>query len=223
MTSFVHTYRHRAIALPILGIAGASLLFAACGSSSKPTTSPATTAAAASGSATTAAGSGSSNSSVTVSVASVPKLGRVLVNGAGQTLYILASEHGGKITCTTANGCTAIWPAAVLPSGMMHGIAGSGVQASMLGTVMGPSGDTRLTYAGWPLYTYTIDHGPGQTTGQGVKDTWGTWWVLSPSGSPIMTAVSSPATTAPASSPATSPATAPASGGGAPASGGAGF
>ena len=214
MTSPRRTNRHRALAWPIVAVAGASILFAACGSSSKTSAPPATSAAtpAAAGSATPTGGSSASNASVTVSAASVPGVGRVLVNGNGRTLYVLASEKGGKVTCTATGGCTTIWPPAVLPSGMSQGIAGSGVQASLLGTVKSPAGDVRVTYGGWPLYTFAGDNGSGTAKGQGVKDSFGTWWVLSPSGTPITTAPSTPAAAPPASAPST-PTTAPASGG----------
>ena len=98
--------------------------------------------------------------------------GNVLVNGNGRTLYVLATEKG-KVTCTDTGGCTKIWPPAVLPSGTAHGIAGTGVQASLLGTITSPSGDVRLTYGGWPLYTFVGDSRSGQATGQGVKDAFG--------------------------------------------------
>lgn len=198
--------RHRALTFPILAFAAASLVLAACGSSSKASSSSGTSpTTAAAGSGTTSAGSSASNASVTLSAASVSSLGKVLVNGNGRTLYILATEKG-KVTCTSSTGCTSYWVPAVLSSGMSKGIAGSGVQASLLGTITSSSGDVRLTYGGWPLYTYTGDSGSGQSTGQGVKDQWGTWWVLAPSGNPITTAASS-------SSPTTA----------APSSGGAGF
>jgi hypothetical protein len=111
----------------------------------------------------------------------------------------------------------------VLPSGMSQGIAGSGVQASLLGTVKSPAGDTRVTYGGWPLYTFVGDSGSGTAKGQGVKDSYGLWWALNPSGTPITTAT--PATGTPATAPPTtartSPTTAPTTT--APKSGGAGF
>ncbi len=44
-------------------------------------------------------------------------MGTVLVNGQGQTLYMLTSEKGGKITCTAANGCIQAWPETLLTSG----------------------------------------------------------------------------------------------------------
>lgn len=217
MATSVHPRGLPAISGPLLALAGASVLFAACSSSSKASSPPATNAVApAAGSATTvgspssAAGSSASDASVTVKAANVTGLGTVLVNGDGLTLYVLAPERGGKVTCTASGSCTKYWPPAVLPSGMAHGIAGNGVQASLLGTATSPSGDVRLTYAGWPLYTYVSDTRPGQATGQGVKDSFGVWWALSPSGAPITTAASSSATTAPSTTAA-------------PASGGAGF
>jgi len=220
MSFFVRPNRARAIAFPILAVAGASVLFAACGSSSKTSAPPVTsTATPAAAPATTAGGSSASNASVTVKAANVPGLGLVLVNGSGHTLYVLASEKGGKVTCTSSGGCTAIWPPAALPSGMSRGIAGSGVQASLLGTVKSPAGDTRLTYGGWPLYTFVGDNGSGTAKGQGVKDSFGVWWVLSPSGAPITTASAPSApTTAPSA-----PTTAPSSPTTTPQSGGAGF
>lgn len=192
----------RVLTLPVIAVAGTSLLLAACSSSNKSTTSaatnaPATTAAPA---ATTAPAS-MSEASVTVKAANVAGVGTALVDGDGHTLYVLASEKGGKVTCTASGGCTTIWPPVLLPSGMMHGIAGSGVQASLLGTVNGPGGDVRLTYAGWPLYTFSEDTSSNPAKGQGVKDSYGQWWALSPSGSPITTAAaaSSPPTTSGAS------------------------
>ena len=199
MTPPDRSNRHRALALPIVAVAGASILFAACGSSTKTSTPPVTSVAppAAGGSATTTGGSSASNAAVTVSATSVPGVGNVLVDGNGRTLYVLASEKG-KVTCTSGGGCTTIWPPVVLPSGMLQGIAGSGVQASLLSTAKSPAGDVRLTYGGYPLYRFDQDTGPGMAKGQGVTDSYGLWWVLSPSGNTVTTGASTP-TTAPQS------------------------
>ena len=71
---------------------GTAATVAACSSSpsSTPAGSPASSAPA----------GGSSAASTTISAKSVPGVGTVLVNGQGQTLYMLTSEKGGKITCT---------------------------------------------------------------------------------------------------------------------------
>jgi len=129
-----------------------------------------------------------SKASFTLDAASVPGVGKVLVNGAGRTFYILSSEAGGHLTCTDANGCTAVWPATVLPSGTTAGIAGSGIQAVMLGTIRHSEGKLYLTYGGWPLYTYTGDSGPHQSNGQGVSSFGGTWTAITAAGGPAVSA-----------------------------------
>jgi hypothetical protein len=80
---------------------------------------------------------------------------------------------------------------------MTHGVAGSGVQASLLGTVRSADGSLYLTYAGYPLYTFSGDSASGQAKGQGIVSFGGTWWAISPSGAPVT------AGSAPASGPAT--------------------
>src|ERR1700748_3325835 len=141
-----------------------------------------TVAACSSSSSSTAAGSPSSVPSGTASAASamisaksVPGVGAVLVNGRGQTLYMLTSEKGGKITCTQANGCTQAWPETVLTSGTTTAKAGRGVQSSLLGTVKDANGGLEVTYNHWPLYTFSGDSGPGAAKGQGLTSFGGTW------------------------------------------------
>ncbi len=145
----------------------------------------------------------------TVKVAAVPGLGRVLVNGQGRTLYILSSESGGKVTCTAANGCVKFWPHTKLPRGVKHGVAGSGARASLLGTTKGSDGSLYLTYgrSHWPLYTFAGDTGPGEAKGEGITSFGGTWYAITRSGTPVMSAVGA---SMPAAPPTTSPpATAP--------------
>src|SRR5258707_1924982 len=119
---------------------GAAATVAACSSSSPST---------AAGSPGRATASASSAAAVTISAKSVPGVGTVLVNGQGQTLYLLTSERGGTITCTAANGCLQVWPETALPSGSTAAKAGSGVQPSLLGTVKGASGNLEVTYNHW--------------------------------------------------------------------------
>ena len=156
---------------------GTAVTAAACGSSSSGT-------AAGSPSSSAPAGA-SSAAAATVSTKSVPGVGTVLVNGQGQTLYMLTSEKGGKITCTQANGCTQAWPETLLTSGATTAKAGSGVQSSLLGTVKDASGNLEVTYNHWPLYTFAGDSGPGAAKGQGLTSFGGTWYVLNGSGNPV--------------------------------------
>jgi predicted lipoprotein with Yx(FWY)xxD motif len=112
-------------------------------------------------------------------------VGTVLVDGQGQTLYMLTSEKAGKITCTQANGCTQAWPETLVGGGATAATAGSGVQASLLGTVKDASGNLEVTYNHWPLYTFSGDSGPGMAKGQGLTSFGGTWYVLNGSGNPV--------------------------------------
>jgi predicted lipoprotein with Yx(FWY)xxD motif len=156
---------------------GTAATVAACGSSSSST--------AAGSSASSAPAGASSAASATISAKSVPGVGSVLVNGHGQTLYLLTSEKGGKITCTAANGCTRVWPETLLTNEATTATAGNGVQSSLLGTVKDTSGNLEVTYNHWPLYTFSGDSGPGVAKGQGLTSFGGTWYVLNGSGNPV--------------------------------------
>jgi predicted lipoprotein with Yx(FWY)xxD motif len=79
---------------------GTAATLAACGSPSSSTSAGSAGSSAPTG--------GSSAVSAMISAKSVPGVGTVLVNGQGQTLYMLTSDQGGKITCTQANGCTQV-------------------------------------------------------------------------------------------------------------------
>jgi predicted lipoprotein with Yx(FWY)xxD motif len=149
---------------------GTAAAVAACGSSPSSSSAPADASSAA---------------SATVSAKSVPGVGIVLVDGQGQTLYMLTSEKGGKITCTQANGCTQAWPETLLSNGAMTAKAGSGVQSSLLGAVKDANGNLEVTYNHWWLYTFAGDSGPGAAKGQGLTSFGGTWYVLNGSGNPV--------------------------------------
>jgi predicted lipoprotein with Yx(FWY)xxD motif len=171
--------------------AGLALLAAACGSSSHSSASASSSPPGSSGQA------GSSAAAYTVSAQSVGSLGTVLVNGNGRTLYLLSSEKGGKITCTDANGCTKYWAPVELPSGVSKPVAGSGIDASMFGTVRSTAGHVYVTYGGWPLYTFSGDSAAGSASGQGVTSFGGTWSAVTTSGGPAGVSGAAPATTAP--------------------------
>jgi predicted lipoprotein with Yx(FWY)xxD motif len=138
----------------------ASVVLAACGSSSSKT--PASTN-------TQSAPQGAGSPGATVKTASSP-LGTILVDAHGMTLYHLSAEQGGKFICTNA-ACTGIWHPLAITSGSTPSGAGS------LGTIKRPDGTTQVTYNGAPLYTFAQDRGPGETGGQGIKDV-GTWTVV---------------------------------------------
>jgi predicted lipoprotein with Yx(FWY)xxD motif len=107
-------------------------------------------------------------------------LGRILVDSKGITLYDFPPDKGTTSVCYGA--CAALWPPL-----LTHGkpIAGPGVRASLLGTTKRKDGKLEVTYNGHPLYYWVGDHKPGQTTGQGLNQFGGPWWVVSPAGREI--------------------------------------
>ena len=163
----------RRIATWTAAAAALLLLLAACASK---------TNAGSGGSSTPPASTGAGG--VTVNATTVGLLGTALVTSDGLTLYTLSADAGGKVTCTSAP-CTGTWPPLLVPSGGTA-IAGSGVTASMLGTITTPSGAKQVTYNKWPLYRYSGDSASGQANGQGINSFGGVWHPIASNGHPIV-------------------------------------
>ena len=122
---------------------------------------------------------GGSAGGAAVRIAKTP-LGRILVDSRGITLYDFVADKGTTSVCYDA--CAALWPPMITNG---EPIAGPGVKASLLGTTRRSDGKLEVTYGGHPLYYFVTDRHPGQTTGQGVSQFGGPWWVLSPAGREI--------------------------------------
>ena len=107
------------------------------------------------------------------------KLGRILVDGSGRTLYLFRKDKGTKSEC--AGACAKGWPP-LMTSGKPK--AAGGVEAKLLGTTRRASG-TQVTYAGHPVYRFAGDKRAGQTNGEGSKAFGAAWYVLAPNGHAI--------------------------------------
>jgi len=105
------------------------------------------------------------------------KLGHVLVNSKGHTLYLFKADKNGKSFCR--GSCPKFWPP-LLKHGKLT--AGSGVKASLLGTTKRSNGSLQVTYNKHPLYTYTLDKKAGQTKGEGVLAFGAKWYAVSAKG-----------------------------------------
>jgi predicted lipoprotein with Yx(FWY)xxD motif len=117
-----------------------------------------------------------------IAVATNAKLGQILVDESGMTVYLFVADTGTSSTCYTA--CATIWPP-VLTTGAPQ--AGTGVTASLLGTTTRTDGKVEVTYAGHPLYYFIQDKAAGDAKGQAINGFGGLWWVLSPAGAAITT------------------------------------
>jgi predicted lipoprotein with Yx(FWY)xxD motif len=116
----------------------------------------------------------------TVQTKTLKKLGTVLVNSKGLTLYMFVRDKQKKVTCTS-QACVIVWPPLKIKSGQSP-TAGGAARKKLLGSDQSPKGYRVVTYNHWPLYTYYLDKKPGQAKGQGVNNSGGKWYVLSPSG-----------------------------------------
>jgi len=105
------------------------------------------------------------------------RLGNVLVDARGRTLYLFAKDKGGRSACNGA--CATYWPPLVSAAKPR---AARGVRASLLGLTKRTDGKRQVTYAGHPLYTFSLDTRAGQTSGQGLTDFGGSWNAVAASG-----------------------------------------
>jgi predicted lipoprotein with Yx(FWY)xxD motif len=111
------------------------------------------------------------------------KLGKILVDAQGRTLYLFEADKAGRSACDGA--CASAWPP-FLSSGDPQ--AGTGVTGSLLGSSSrGDGGGSQVTYHGHPLYYYAGDSQPGDTTGQGLNQFGAKWYVVAASGDRITT------------------------------------
>ena len=166
----------------VLMVATLVLFLAACGSTTGSAGSGGTTPTSSGsgygggkygsgGTTPTASSTGSLIKTATATVNGTSKT--ILTNAQGLTLYYRTSDVPPSTVCS--GGCAGVWPPLV--------VSGSGAPtsaASLPGklTTVADANGNQVEYNGHPLYTYSGDTGPGQTTGEGVG---GVWHVATPS------------------------------------------
>lgn len=109
-----------------------------------------------------------STQTTTLQVANNSKLGKILVNSAGYTLYVYKNDSPGQSNCT--GSCATLWPPLTI-SNNAHPTAATGIKG-LLGVIKRADGSYQVTYNGAPLYTFSGDTKPGDTNGQGFKNLW---------------------------------------------------
>lgn len=154
-------------AIALVALAGL-LALAGCGSGSS--------YGGSSGSSTGSSETGSSGNG-TVSTGSASGVGTVLVDSTGMTLYFFEKDKGGKSACYEE--CASAWPP-LTTDGTPKAMGSA--DSSKLGTTKRSDGTTQVTYAGWPLYTYTDDTKPGEANGTDVKAFGRSWYPLHANG-----------------------------------------
>ena len=105
------------------------------------------------------------------------KLGKILVDGKGMTLYMYTKDTPNTSVCY--DKCAVAWPP-LLTIGQPT--LGDNVSAGAISTTLRKDGSVQVTYNNWPLYYFFKDKAPGDVKGQGVTNN---WWVVSGEGNPI--------------------------------------
>jgi predicted lipoprotein with Yx(FWY)xxD motif len=164
----------------LLVFAALVVLLAACGSNTSDTGTTSSTGGTTQTSSSTGYGgrygAGGGITPTTSSSGSLIKTATVTVNGAsesvltnaqGLTLYYRTSDAPPSTVCS--GGCAGAWPPLV-----MSGSSTPTSAASLPGklTIVADANGNQVEYNGHPLYTYSGDTAPGQTTGEGAGGVW---------------------------------------------------
>lgn len=107
------------------------------------------------------------SSQATIFVANHPKLGKILVDARGMTLYVFKKDAPGVSNCT--GGCLESWPPLLTSSGSPSGGPGA---SGKLTTITRSDHGTQVAYNDQPLYYFAGDQAPGAANGQGIGNSW---------------------------------------------------
>ena len=105
----------------------------------------------------------------TLMTLSTKKLGRIMVNGKGRTIYRFDADTASPSASKCVATCAKMWPPVVIHS---TNLVLKGFDATLLGRIKRADGSWQLTLHGWPLYTYAGDNKAGVWNGQGLKGKW---------------------------------------------------
>src|SRR3954468_10963474 len=108
------------------------------------------------------------------------RLGRILVDASGRTLYLFKGDSGTNSACSGA--CAIAWPP--LRTGATPRVAG-GANAALVGSNRRSDGARQGAHHGHPLYLFVKDKKPGDVNGQGVTAFGAAWFAVSPAGNQI--------------------------------------
>lgn len=145
----------------LLGLIGAGMVLAACGS---PSTGGAT-----------ASPTPSSSPVVAVVVKAVKGVQEpVLVNANAMTLYYLTSDTSTTLACK--GQCATFWP----PLLQQSGEPSAGITLSGKLTVLTADNGRQVLYNGHPLYAFSKDQTSADAKGEGISAFGGTWHVATP-------------------------------------------
>ena len=158
----------RKTGLKLAALGALAVFLSACASNSSSSAGNAYGGGAASPTTSSGSGAMASQPKTTMLMIKKTKIGYVLANARGYTLYWYSRDvKGGRRPACTAQ-CLSTWPALTGQPAAVSGIKLNGI----LGTITRPGGIVQATYNGYPLYTFAGDSGPGKTRGNGISGVW---------------------------------------------------
>jgi predicted lipoprotein with Yx(FWY)xxD motif len=108
------------------------------------------------------------------------EFGKALFGPSGKVVYVFGADRGSTSRCYGV--CASAWPPLLTSAAPL---AGSGVQAKLLGTTKRKNGSLQVTYSGHPLYYYSADK-VGKVMCQHASIHGGLWLIMKPNGQPNM-------------------------------------
>jgi predicted lipoprotein with Yx(FWY)xxD motif len=135
------------------------------------------------------AGGAGSQANATLSLRQT-KLGQILVNARGRTLYLFMKDVKGKSSCN--GNCATYWPP-LTKTGTLT--VAPGVKRALVGVTKRADGRLQVTYNKHPLYTFALDRSAGQTKGQGSSNFGAKWYAVSAKGRAVLNAAANTDTT----------------------------
>ncbi len=124
-------------------------------------------------------------SGTTVVIASykTPEDGTLVTGAQNRTLYVFKPDEkstaGHDKVSTCYDGCASVWPPVLATQ--TPTVSGQ-ANAALVGLATRKDGTKQATYNGLPLYYYAADTKAGQATGNHLKDGFGVWTGILPSG-----------------------------------------
>ena len=146
------------------------LLLAACGSTGSSYGSSSSTSSTSQNTTPTSSSGSSMLKTATASVGG--KSETILSNSQGMTLYYRTSDAPPARVCSAS--CASTWPPFIV-SGSAAPTSTTTLPGKL--TTMTDANGKQVAYNGHPLYTFSGDTAPGQTTGNGIA---GIWFVATP-------------------------------------------
>jgi predicted lipoprotein with Yx(FWY)xxD motif len=114
---------------------------------------------------------------LTLAAARVAKLGAVVTDQNGRTLYRSDKDRSNPSVSNCNGDCEKNWPPVIVEDPATVQV--DAVDQSLVGTVDRADGSKQVTLAGYPLYRFAMDTRAGDVKGQGLS---GTWFASTPQG-----------------------------------------